>query len=120
MQKETTAMSRFRHFLLVAALLACMASPSLAGTSAARLGDTTNHGGVLTAGSGNVLIQGLPAAVFNSFVSCPILFHVGGNILTGSPTVFINGLPAVRTNSLIVENGANSVVIGGATTVLIQ
>lgn len=103
---------------LVAAVGA--AGIALAGTSAARLGDSTTHGGVVPTGSPNVRIEGLPAALVGAYVPCPVPLHVGGNILTGSTTVRINGVPAVRTGSLIPENGSVSNVVGGAATVHIQ
>ncbi len=109
-----------RIALLATAFLLAMPGTALAGTPAARVGDLTNHAGVITTGSPNVLIQGVPAALFGTFVVCPIPFHVGGNIVIGSPTVRINGLPAVRTGSLIPEVGSVSTVIGGAATILID
>jgi uncharacterized Zn-binding protein involved in type VI secretion len=113
-------MMKMRIVLFTAAFLLGPAGIALGGTSAARLGDPTNHSGIIVAGSSNVFILGAPAALFGAFVPCPIPFHVGGNIAIGSPKVRINGLPAVRTGSLIPETGAVSTVIGSAATVLIQ
>jgi uncharacterized Zn-binding protein involved in type VI secretion len=109
-----------RILLLAVTLLLGVPGTVLAGSPAARLGDQTNHSGSIPTGSPNVFILGLPAALYGTFVPCPLPFHFGGNIIVGSPTVLINGLPAVRSGSVISELGATSIVIGGAATVLIQ
>jgi uncharacterized Zn-binding protein involved in type VI secretion len=111
---------KMRILLLATTLILGVPGTVVAGSPAARLGDVTSHAGLITTGSPTVFVQGLPAALFGTFVPCPIPFHVGGNIVTGSATVLINGAPAVRSGSLIFEVGASSIVIGGATTVLIQ
>jgi len=113
-------MMKTRVVLLAASLLLGVPGIAFAGSPAARAGDTTTHAGVITAGSSNVRVQGVPAALFGSFVACPIPFHTGGNMVFGSTTVRVNGAPAIRTGSLIPESGSQSIVIGGATTVLIQ
>jgi uncharacterized Zn-binding protein involved in type VI secretion len=91
---------------------------------AARLGDITLTGDVITApGVPNVLIQGQPAAVAGDVVSGTVCV---GAITLGSLTVFIGGRPAARVTSQVT--GANPVTgvpvttaIGppGAVTVLI-
>ena len=113
-------MMKTRIVLLAASFLLGVPGLAFAGSAAARVGDTTTHTGVITAGSPNVRVQGVPAALFGSFVGCPIQFHLGGNMISGSTTVRINGAPAIRTGSLIPESGSVSTVIGGATTVLID
>lgn len=110
---------KIRNVLLATAFLFAAPGIALGGVPAAKLGDSTNHGGIIVTGSGDVRIQGVPAALFGGFVPCPIPLHVGGNIAIGSPTVRINGLPAVRTGSVIPEVGSASTVIGGVPTVLI-
>lgn len=84
---------------------------------AARLSDPTScpvpgHGtNPITAGSPNVLFDGLPAARQGDPSGC------GGPLVSGlSATVFINGLPAATVGS----NGAHgNVVISGSGTVII-
>lgn len=84
---------------------------------AARLSDPTScpvpgHGtNPITAGSPNVLFDGLPAARQGDPSGC------GGPLVSGlSSTVFINGLPAATVGS----NGAHgNVVISGSGTVII-
>jgi uncharacterized Zn-binding protein involved in type VI secretion len=112
-----------RRRALVAAAAILAASPVLA-APAVRAGDRTNHGGtVAPPASPDVFIQGLPAARSNDRVVCPLstggLPHVGGSILFGSGTVFINGRPAARVGDTVGEVNASSVILEGATTVLI-
>jgi len=99
-------------------------------TPAARVGDPTNHTGVIISGSPTVLIEGRPAARIGDTVSCPLfeffipeeinIPHVGGLIVTGSSTVLIGGIPAARVGSIVPEQlGKASVINGGAPTVII-
>ena len=90
--------------------------------AAARLGDVTTHGGIITGpGVATVMIGGMPAAVAGDL-------HVGplppsGHQPTSSPfpagsvTVLIGGRPAVRTTDACIC-GAMAAV--GAPTVLIS
>ena len=90
---------------------------------AARVGDTTASGDVITGpGVMNVLIGGLPASVVGDLVSGAACV---GAIAMGSMTVLIGGRPAARATSQVT--GANPVtgvpvttaVLMGAPTVLI-
>ncbi|MCV6610764.1 MAG: PAAR domain-containing protein [Amphritea sp.] len=92
---------------------------------AARLGDTCSAHGCfpptpVTSGSGNVLINGLPAARVSDSAAphgcgkCP---PHGRSIAAGSATVFINGRPAARVGDTIscggnVATGSDNVLIG--------
>ena len=109
--------------LVLAASLALSAGLSLAGLPAAQLGGPTSHGGMVQAGSADVLIAGARAARVGDFAFCPQTApvpHVGGPISTGSATVFVNGVPAARQSSLVSENGGQvSQLTGGSSTVLI-
>ena len=95
---------------------------------AARVGDQTAHGGVITGpGVPTVLIGGMPAAVVGDLHTCPMVTgvvpHVGGPILPpGVPTVLIMGRPAavvggmatcVGPPSSILPPGCPTVMIGG-------
>ncbi len=92
---------------------------------AARVGDTTAHGGVIIPpGCPTVLIGGLPAARVGDMHTCPMVTgpvpHVGGPILPpGSPTVLIGGLPAARMTSMATCTGPPDTIIMGCMTVLI-
>lgn len=93
---------------------------------AARLGDpTTGHPPyppqVIVSGSGNVLINGIPAArqADPVTVHCsPIDCHPGV-IAQGCPTVFVNGIPAARVadpvscGPNVIASGSGNVIIGG-------
>jgi len=88
---------------------------------AARVTDTTNHGGtVLGPGSATVLIGGLPAALMGDNHVCPIppnTGHITSSPFTmGSTTVMIDGKPALRAGD-VCGCGA-SVAVGEPTVVL--
>ena len=115
-------MKRVLSYLL---LSFAFATPALAG-NAARVGDSTSHGGTITGpGVPTVLIGGQPAAVQGDQTTCPLVegvppnevAHVGGPIVTGSATVFISGKPAVRSGDVNAEVGSSATMIGGASTV---
>jgi uncharacterized Zn-binding protein involved in type VI secretion len=109
------------------ALLAlALAAPALAQGPAARVGDSTNHGGLITGpGVASVLIGGKPAAVLGDQTTCPLsggtppVPHVGGPIVTGSTTVLIAGRPAARVGDVNVENGSSATIASGEATVII-
>ena len=88
--------------------------------AAARVGDTTTHGGTIVGpGVATVLIGSMPAAVVGDTHVCPIPppSHVPVSIFpSGSSTVFIGGIPALRTTDTAIC-GAMSAV--GAPTVMI-
>jgi uncharacterized Zn-binding protein involved in type VI secretion len=91
---------------------------------AARMGDTTAHGGVIVAGEPTVLIGGAPAARLGDMHTCPIPGappppHVGGPIILGSFTVLIGGKPAARVGDMCTCTGPPDSIVMGCTTVLI-
>lgn len=94
------------------------------GMPAARIGDSTAHGGVIVAGAPTVLIGGMPAARLGDMHTCPIPGgppppHVGGPIIMGAPTVLICGQPAARVTDQCTCVGPPDVIIMGCNTVLI-
>jgi uncharacterized Zn-binding protein involved in type VI secretion len=88
--------------------------------AAARVGDPSVHGGVVTGpGVPTVLIGGMPAAVLGDLHACPIQpGHPPVSPFTaGSATVFIGGRPALRVGDAagcgaIVPAGLPTVVVG--------
>jgi uncharacterized Zn-binding protein involved in type VI secretion len=89
--------------------------------AAARVGDTTNHGGtVLGPGSSTVLIGNMPAALLGDNHVCPIppnTGHITSSPFTmGSATVLIDKKPALRAGDVCVC-GASAAV--GEPTVMI-
>ena len=93
---------------------------------AARMGDTTAHGGSIVAGFPTVLIGGQPAARLGDMHVCPMVTpgvppipHVGGPITLGSATVLIGGQPAARMGDMATCTGPPDSIVGGCPTVLI-
>ena len=89
--------------------------------SAARITDTTSHGGMIAGpGVATVLIGGLPAAVLgdNHICALPPVAHqpTVSPFITGSATVLIGGMPAVRVGD-VAACGATPII--GEPTVLI-
>lgn len=96
------------------------------GQPAARLGDSTAHGGTIVVGCPTVLIGGVPAARMGDNHVCPMVNpgappppHVGGPILKGSATVMIGGMPAARVGDMCTCSGPPDTIIIGCATVLI-
>jgi uncharacterized Zn-binding protein involved in type VI secretion len=96
------------------------------GALAARLTDTTAHGGIVTApGAPTVLIEGLPAARVSDMHTCALVNpgpvpHVGGPILPpGCPTVLIMGMPAARVSDWATCVGPIDVIVRGAARTMI-
>ena len=96
-----------------------------AGLPAARLGDMTAHGGVITTGSHDVVIGWKPAARMADMHTCPMVEpgpvpHVGGPVLPPcSPTVMINFRPASRVSDRCTCVGPPDPNATGEITVLI-
>lgn len=91
---------------------------------AARMGDSTAHGGVIVGGFPLVLIGGQPAARLTDMHTCPMVTgvvpHVGGPITgPGAPLVLIGGLPAARVTDMATCVGPPDTIVVGCPTVLI-
>jgi len=90
--------------------------------AAARVGDTTVHGGtVVGPGVATVLVGGMPAAVLGDMHACvipsPPPHPPSTPFVAGSGTVLIQGRPALRAGDACacgasVAVGAPTVVIG--------
>lgn len=89
--------------------------------AAARVGDTSNHGGTITGpGVATVLIGGMPAAVAGDMHVCslppqghqPTVSPFPG----GSATVLIGGRPAIRITDTCI---CGAMALVGAPTVMI-
>jgi len=87
---------------------------------AARVGDTTAHGGtVVGPGVATVLIAGMPAAVVGDMHACviPPPSHVPTSpFVAGSATVLVQGRPAQRAGD---PCGCGASVVVGSPTVVI-
>jgi uncharacterized Zn-binding protein involved in type VI secretion len=93
---------------------------------AARMGDSTAHGGVIIGGYPQVLIGGQPAARVTDMHTCPMVTpgtppvpHVGGPITLGSMTVLIGGQPAARVGDIATCVGPPDSIVSGCPAVLI-
>jgi uncharacterized Zn-binding protein involved in type VI secretion len=89
---------------------------------AARIGDSTVHGGVIVAGAPTVLIGGKPASRIGDMHTCPLssgVPHVGGPILLGSFTVLVSGFPQARISDIALCVGPPDSVAVGEPTVLV-
>ena len=75
-------------------------------SAAARLGDPISCGDTIAGGSGNVFINGMPAARQTDVTAGHGCFPPT-TIQVGSATVFINGLPAARVGDAIVSHTCN-------------
>jgi len=96
------------------------------GKPAARMGDSTAHGGAIAVGCPTVLIGGMPAARMGDMHTCPMatpgtppIPHVGGPITLGSATVLIGGMPAARMGDMATCTGPPDTIAAGCMTVLI-
>lgn len=78
---------------------------------AARIGDTTDHGGTIITGASHTFINGIPAARKGDLHSCPIPGHGVTQIVTGSDSVDIEGSPAARVGD---SCGCGAVIITGS------
>jgi uncharacterized Zn-binding protein involved in type VI secretion len=67
---------------------------SIGGLPAARKGDTTDSAGTIEQGSSNVFINGRPAVTAGDKTNC------GGVTVGGSSNVFINGKPVARAGDI--------------------
>ena len=97
------------------------------GQPAARMGDSTAHGGAIVVGFPAVLIGGQPAARMGDMHTCPMqtpaapspIPHVGGPITKGSATVLIGNMPAARVGDIATCTGPPDSIVVGCFTVLI-
>jgi uncharacterized Zn-binding protein involved in type VI secretion len=61
------------------------------------VGDKTDHGGVVVAGSAATTIDGKPIARVGDKVTCPRRGHGGMTVIaSGDPTCVVDGQPAAR------------------------
>jgi uncharacterized Zn-binding protein involved in type VI secretion len=88
--------------------------------AAARMFDSTNHPGMITKGSPDVLINFRPAARATDMHTCALAPvagpHPPNTIVGGSKTVLINNLPAARQFD---GTGCGATIVGGSPDVII-
>jgi uncharacterized Zn-binding protein involved in type VI secretion len=91
--------------------------------AAARVGDTTNHGGIIVGpGVSTVLIGGMPAGVAGDTHVCVLPPNSHQPTVSafpmGSSTVLVGGMPALRISDAAICGamaavGESTVMIGG-------
>lgn len=96
----------------------------MVGFPAARIGDSTAHGGVVTTGFPTVLIGGKPASRITDMHTCPMVNpgpvpHVGGPFITGAFNVLTGFMPQSRVTDKLICVGPPDVLVVGEPTVLI-
>src|ERR1700761_1515408 len=93
------------------------------GMPACTITSQTAHGGIVTVGFPQVLINFMPASRIGDLHVCPmvtgIVPHVGGPFILGSPTVLVGFMPQSRVTDQLVCVGPPDVAVMGATTVLV-
>lgn len=98
-----------RNLILSVAVSACVLAAG--NVSAQQTEPPATAPGVITGGSGNVSVGGMPAARAGDATD------QGDTLAEGSPNVFINGRPAVTTGD---RTGCGGVTVGGASNVFIN
>jgi uncharacterized Zn-binding protein involved in type VI secretion len=90
---------------------------------AARIGDSTVHGGVITVGTPTTLIGNMPAARIGDMHTCPLVTvavpHVGGPIILGAFNVLTGGPPQSRVLDMCTCVGPPDVILMGHFTTLV-
>lgn len=77
----------------------------------ARLGDITNHGGVIITGALRTMINEKPAARMGDLHACPIPGHGVSPIVTGSLDTATEGRPDARIGDI---TACGAVIITGS------
>lgn len=85
--------------------------------NAARVSDSTSHGGSIICGASGVFINGLPAAVSGGSIATCAATHVAASVCSGSGQVFIEGFPAARAGDntgcgAVIGSGSGNVFVG--------
>lgn len=80
-------------------------------TPIARLGDMSDHGGVIITASPNWKCNGIPIARVTDQHSCPLPGHGVTPIESGSPNWSVNGLAMARVGSVC---GCGAVISSGS------
>lgn len=78
-----------------------------------RLGDSSNHGGVIISASSDMLVDGIPVARLGDWHSCPIPGHGITPIISASVTVDNDNMGLARIGS---TTGCGAVLTTGSPT----
>lgn len=93
------------------------------GTLAARIMDTTAHGGMVTVGYPTVIIGNMPAARIGDLHTCPMangpVPHVGGPFVLGAFNVLVGMMPQSRVTDMLICVGPPDTLVQGCPTVVV-
>jgi uncharacterized Zn-binding protein involved in type VI secretion len=93
------------------------------GQPAARILDSTVHGGIVSVGTPLTIIGNMPAARMGDMHTCPMVTvlvpHVGGPIVFGAINVLVGGVPQARSMDPCICVGPPDMIAMGATTTLV-
>jgi len=64
----------------------------------ARLGDPSNHGGVIISSASRTMVNGILVARMGDLHACPLLGHGITPIITGSDKTLVEGEPIARVS----------------------
>jgi uncharacterized Zn-binding protein involved in type VI secretion len=83
----------------------------------ARIGDVTDHGGVIVTGAGKTIVEGVPTARIGDLHVCPIPGHGTNPIVTGAGKMVVEGAPTARIGDMTacgatIVSGAARLIIG--------
>lgn len=99
---------------------------STATMPAARLGDSTAHGGKIDTSAAQTFFNGRLAARALDHQTCPLVEpgpvpHVGGPIREGNPTIFIENMLAARIGHMVICTpvGLQNPIAGGSGNILL-
>ncbi len=79
--------------------------------SVARLGDPSNHGGVIITSASRTMVNGILVARMGDLHVCPIPGHGVTPIVTGSSRTLVEGQPIARVGD---STGCGAVIVAGS------
>lgn len=81
----------------------------------ARLGDPSNHGGVIISSASRTMANGILVARMGDLHSCPLPGHGVTPIVTGSGKTLVEGRPIARVGD---STGCGAVIASGSSNTL--
>lgn len=83
----------------------------------ARMGDISNHGGVIITGAVKTLVNGRPAARLGDLHICPVPGHGITPIVTGSANTLTEASPNARVGD---KTACGAVIVSGSPNTLVN
>lgn len=80
-----------------------------------RIGDITDHGGVIVTGAAKMVVEGVPSSRIGDIHMCPL--HGPNPIVTGASKTVVEGARTARIGDLtacgaVIISGASKLIIG--------